>query len=223
MVLPTSQNNCTWTTVHPTNTKVKLRKCPCSNTARVAYPLKFSSAFAASSPPVGPLSPSSVPPAGLLVAGEARGATARVLHLPRRAPHPPDLLRPDLVELLAHVPGAASLLRPAMAASRRGDLLLPAMAAATSFDPTEAPPHLHSLPIRALPGAAAYCPEPWPGRRPPAPSHGRGHLVFLPARRRRRLLVARGKNPRQRRHPWENILDFFRRRMAGISRKFRFF
>jgi hypothetical protein len=90
--------------------------------------------------------------------------------------HPPDLSRPDLLEVLAHVPGVTSLLRPAMAASRRGDLLRSWRSRPSS------PPHPNASlpplsgfarsptrrpPARTMAAAATSFSQPWP--RPPRP------------------------------------------------------
>jgi hypothetical protein len=151
------KNNCILRTVDTNQGEGEITKMPLQLAWLIPSNLP-SRRFLPTTLPAGPLSTSSVP---LLAAGEALGPSPPPSST-SSSPHPPDLPRPDLLELLAHVPGVTSLLRPAMAASRRGDLL-------RSWRPRPpSPPH----PNASLPPLSGFARS--PTRRPPAPNHGRG-------------------------------------------------
>jgi hypothetical protein len=147
--------------------------------------------------------------------------------------HPPDLSRPDLLELLAHVPGVTSLLRPAMAASRRGDLLRSWRSRPSS------PPHPNASlpplsgfarsptrrpPARTMAAAATSFSQPWP--RPPRPpsrpssssAAGGPWRLLLSFPTFSPLIPASGGLPAQppeQLRPWRRILPVAARGEAG--------
>jgi hypothetical protein len=207
-----------------TNTNAKLGKCPCSSAASVAYPLEFFSAPLFSLLPPHPSAHSLPPPFPLLDCWWLEKLAAR--------PHESSTFLDELLipriccariwwsfwrTCPERLPSSALPWRP------------PGAATSSSRPWRPQPP---STPPKRLLTSTLFRFARSPARRPLALSHGRGGGHLLPAM----AVDTSSSSPPVGGCWWlaartrgsagtggKNILDFFRRRTAGISRKFRFF